>query len=182
MNKDSLYGTPGPVQQNLPPVWLTITVAMAMQGLVRILDKFGDDYAPKSPDGNIGCTYMVVKNGVLTPVCIVGQFFADLGILGVLMTHADDEHNGIACSLEKGNATPTQDGALILRTVERLRARGVEVTEDARILLRAAQESQDNGNPWGHAVEDGLAVMVEETSVVLVGPSLTDRMRLTVAS
>lgn len=127
---------------------ITLDVNGARNALLRVVARFGRDHKASSSGGGSGCTYAEVVNGVLTPVCIVGQVVADYGLLGVLVDTPQD-------FLADGVREPEQHGACNLNNGmwDALDAAGLHFTEDAKTYLRSAQEAQDNGVTWGRAVE-----------------------------
>lgn len=127
---------------------LHITLLMALEGLRSIVERFGEDHTPNG-DGQ-GCIYVApTSNHVLKPVCIVGHFAHDLGILRALTTAGDSEHahdgiHGSLCNL----------GALTNEVAGLLKNRhGITFDPDALAFLQSAQTIQDNGGAWGEALE-----------------------------
>lgn len=98
-------------------------------------------------DGGVGCTYASIKNGALVPVCIVGQMFANLGLLRLLLIDPSRlDHEGY---------TPSQHGACSIEGEmwASLAENGVTADRDAQTFMRAVQARQDEGQPWGEAYE-----------------------------
>src|SRR5690242_11272279 len=131
--------------------WLTITAATVITGFNRILARFGDDHKATNPNGSGGCIYAVMNDGIMTPVCIVGQFFADLGLLGLLLSDPTDPSDGAFCTKAQPNNLPG-----IASAVNDLRHRGIEVEDAAFTILAHAQSVQDSGYTWREAFEAGL--------------------------
>lgn len=139
---------------------LHITLLMAFDGLRSIVERFGPDHI--AGDGN-GCIYAVEKvPGVLAPVCIVGQYFSDLGILRTLTLPSESDllgHNG--GNLTTGEETSTGSGVCNLAGLgsglrEHLESNhGVTFEDNAWRFLMEAQGQQDSGETWGRAVEFG---------------------------
>ena len=116
-----------------------ITLDFAIQAMLNIVERFGPDHAATAPNGSEAtCVYAVNNNGVLTPVCIVGQMFADMGILRLLLENPLDPDAAQWCNL----------GGAGEGWAETLAARGVEVTPEARMFLSDAQSRQDGGATW----------------------------------
>jgi hypothetical protein len=121
------------------------TLSDAIRHIGNLVKRFGADHEAARPDGQPGCVYAVFQNGSLVPVCIVGQVFADLGILRAVTS------SGITLN-EMLNAAaddlPTQGGACALQDAIWSNAHdmGVLFTNDAREYLRVVQSVQD-GQP-----------------------------------
>ena len=139
---------------------ITMNLAQTRSALLRIVDRFGADHVAGG-NGSTGCTYARLVDGVLTPVCIVGQLVADYGLLGVLV---DEGADFLAPTrLDPWGDTITQDptrelnveGACTISHImwTHLANAGLHFDEDAKAYLRAAQEGQDDGLPWGQAVK-----------------------------
>lgn len=112
-------------------------------GFLRTIVDRNPDHVAKAPGGGQGCIYMHVDGHVLTPVCIVGQMFADLGLLRLLRINPNDlseygDQFG-ACSV-KGEMW------------EALAEYGITADEDAQVFLREVQYKQDSGLSWGDAL------------------------------
>lgn len=162
--------TPAPAR---PAAWLTITAQMVVIGLLDILDRFGEHHVAMKPDGGTGCIYAVKdKSNALVPVCIVGQFFSDLGILAALLINPNDPDDGVMC------ANPANFGAMGADDLhEALRARGIALDHNARKILRKAQSEQDNGVPWGLAVETAFSRAQREGWFTFPETSYLDRAK-----
>lgn len=120
---------------------ITLGLVEVHAALTRIVNRFGVEHAASAPVGNTSCIYAVRSNGVLTPVCIVGQWLADMGLLGVVLS--EDE-----VVQDNGYINPTQEGACTpgaSRIWPRLELLGIHVTEEAQGFLRRVQEIQDSG-------------------------------------
>lgn len=124
----------------------TITLVQAVSLLTEVVKRFGASHKATTPEGGEGCVYLVkaTPNGLLTPVCIVGQVFSDLGILRAMLTDGGhDQHE--ACNI----------GSTLW---ENATAMGVEFTEEAQVFLRDAQRYQDSvyhggqDKSWGGAL------------------------------
>ena len=166
--RELLEGEPKPVTKVAS--WFHITMNMAVLGLLDILDRFGQDHYASGAGG--GCIYSTkTDSNALVPVCIVGQFFADLGILGALLETPNDRYNGVS------GACPTNMGAFANETIDMLNARGITIDEDAQEFLRRAQQEQDSKNTWGYSVERALASAVSQGHIALPETSLIDRAK-----
>jgi hypothetical protein len=119
-------------------------------GFIRTIVERNPEHVAKAPNGGQGCIYMVKSdNGFLTPVCIVGQMFADLGLLRLLL-------------LDPSNLSEYGDqyGACAVKGEfwDGLGAFGITADEDAQEFLREVQYNQDSGSTWG----DSLATTIEQ--------------------
>jgi hypothetical protein len=125
----------------------TFTLSDVIKGLVSIVKKFGPEYKAVNDDGNTACTYAVKdEHGYLNPVCIVGQFFAMHGLLGLI---AQDMGDYGACF--PGN-----------EMFNELKNKfGIVVTPEAQQFLRFAQTRQDDGKTWGHSINFALEATQE---------------------
>jgi hypothetical protein len=138
---------------------LHINLAMALAGLRSVVDRFGESHVGTMGDGR-GCAYVENVDGLrLVPSCIVGQFFADLGILRVL-TVADDAAF-VGCKIP-GSDLRNQGGmSKELRTTLADKF-GVTMTDEAFTFLTTAQFEQDGEYAWGEAVERAAAAILRE--------------------
>lgn len=93
------------------------------------------------------CIYATVDGHTVTPVCIVGQMFADLGLLRLLLSHPNDltwgESRASSCGL----------GAVLWETLAPF---GVTADDDAASFMRLVQSRQDGGEPWGQAFDSAV--------------------------
>jgi hypothetical protein len=132
-----------------------IDAAQVRRMLLNIVRQFGHDHVAKAPGGGNGCTYVVVQNGVLVPVCIIGQLVANLGFLGILVTEdpgnydSEDVAQHDACNIGQ----PMWD---------ELANVGIVFTEDAKHYARLVQSAQDAGRTWSQAVQYGDAKFAED--------------------
>lgn len=111
-------------------------------GFIKTIVDRDPDHVAKSPSGGAGCMYTSINGHVLTPVCIVGQMFADLGLLRLLLTTpnvltADADQHG-ACSI----------GGDFWNSLDNF---GITADDDAKEFLREVQSKQDSGYTWGDA-------------------------------
>lgn len=128
----------------------TITLVQAVALVTEVVKRFGSGHKATTPNGGEGCVYIVKPspNGLLTPVCIVGQVFSDLGILRAMLSEGGtDQHE--ACNI----GSTLWDNA---------QAMGVTFDEDAQVFLRDAQRYQDSvyhggaDKSWGGALTFAL--------------------------
>lgn len=99
-------------------------------------------------DGEAGCVYgYITGDKVLTPVCIVGQMFADLGLLRLLMS----EPNELVYTSAITTTCGTSSGFW-----ERVGKFGISADEDAIEFMFNVQRSQDAGLPWGEAFDGAV--------------------------
>lgn len=93
------------------------------------------------------CIYATVNGHVVTPVCIVGQMFADLGLLRLLL-HSPNE-----MSWGESAASSCGFGAVLWETLAPF---GITADEDAARFMRLVQSRQDGGEPWGQAFDGAV--------------------------
>ena len=123
----------------------TFDVRAMRTALSNIVERFGPEYKPVSPDpdNTATCIYGMQVDGVLTPVCLIGTLFSDLGYLGLLIksdpTLGFAEFDGSTCS--SGEALWGN-----------LASVGIDTTEDAQWFARSAQYGQDNSLTWRQAL------------------------------
>lgn len=115
-----------------------ITLTMAVAGLLSVVKEYG--YGHVAGSGNDGCVYGTIdhETGFLSPVCIVGAYFANLGLLRALLSGNDGCWYG---SFGENEALFQQLGEC-----------GVTMDDDVVDLFTEAQTEQDNGSEWGRAV------------------------------
>jgi hypothetical protein len=119
----------------------SISLEDAIDGLLAVVRKFGADHIAAPGGDSSGCKYTDTDEfGYITPVCIVGQFFARMGFLGVVFSTGGEYGT---CAL---------DGSLW----SNVESHGIYVADDAKAFLRAAQSEQDNGMSWGKALNVAL--------------------------
>jgi len=130
-------------------------VAMLRADLSALVTRFGADHVASAPDGGTGCTYGVVRDGALVPVCIIGQWVSAYGLLGVLVTSTPDP-----LGYEQYN--PDFEGACLIDNAmwHSLESVGFVVDFDAREYARDVQQAQDNGQTWGEALPYADAVHI----------------------
>jgi hypothetical protein len=163
---------------------LHITLLMAVTGLQDIVKRFGEDHTGNLASG--GCAYVERVEGVrLIASCIVGQFFADLGILRVLVNDSGDYREGYSgintegtCSLPNGSGLGTagisDESRNPLRDALRERF-GITFDDEAYQFLQSAQNSQDGSNQWGDAVE-AAAKHIERLRGTTVAATAVERL------
>lgn len=96
-------------------------------------------------DGTM-CIYAKQVGAVLTPVCIMGQMFANIGLLRLLMVNPSDldsPSNPDSCAVATGFWT-------------RLAEFGITATPEAQQFCHDVQRQQDEGTAWGQAFTDGV--------------------------
>lgn len=111
-------------------------------GMLRTIADREPERIGKSETG--GCVYAVYKDGVLVPVCIIGQMFADLGLLRLLLNEPNDLGTGYAacmssCSVGYGFWSTLADEY------------GITVDTDAQAFAHSVQRKQDENDTWGEA-------------------------------
>ena len=150
---------------------LRITLLMAFNGLRNIVSRFPADHTAGGPGQN-GCIYAREENGVLVPVCIVGQFFADLGLLRVLLTQGQG-YKGTLSDAANASERGSEDNFVLCNLAgldtslrEMLESTyGITFDDDAFEFLLNAQASQDNGNTWPDAFETAAECAVRKRHV-----------------
>lgn len=137
----------------------TITVANLRADLTRIVDRFGKEHKATNPDpkNTATCIYFTLIDGVPQAVCIIGQWFASMGLLGLLntdLTRPSDENIGNldACSLDFSGW-------------DRLAALGITVEKDAKRYAKHAQVGQDASLTWADALRYADAMMEHDALV-----------------
>lgn len=103
-------------------------------------------------EGDGVCIYGVVKNHALVPVCIVGQWFSDEGLLRLLV----NTPNSVALTLNDHH--PGNEGACALggEFWDNIEKYGVTADEDAKKFAHCVQSQQDNGDTWEEALNRGI--------------------------
>lgn len=144
-------------------IHLTLPIVANM---LRLISQRDPERVGREDEG-AGCTYASVKDGALYPICIVGQMFADLGLLRLLLTDPSD-------IVDAGYA-PSNLGACTTNFGfwESLAKHGVTADEDAKEFMRDVQMKQDEGERWGEAY-----TMAVETHVSIVTEALNDEQRV----
>lgn len=105
-----------------------IRVENVLRALDEVVREFGEDHVYRRPENAEDCLYVHNDPSGKVPGCIAAMVLARLGVpLNVL---------------EANEGT----------SVQALRG-GVRANQDALDVLRAAQEEQDQGSPWGVARE-----------------------------
>lgn len=94
-----------------------------------------------------GCVYGFITEGALVPVCIVGQMFADLGLLRLLMNHPSDMEYASAMSTTCGMSSSFW---------QVLGKYGITADDDAKTFMFDVQRHQDAGHTWGVAFANGV--------------------------
>lgn len=114
---------------------LELTYTDALRLLEKAVADKGEDYV--YPHYNDGCAYFeeAFRENAGQPSCIVGHVLSYGGI-------TEEDLNG-------ANMTGVRS-----LTGENSRCHVLDVDDETRELLRAAQAFQDAGMPWGHAVAE----------------------------
>jgi hypothetical protein len=122
------------------------TLAMVVTALGNIARR-DPDRIGKSDGGR--CVYGVIENGALVPVCIVGQWFSDLGLLRLLLNNPSE--------VESWN-TEMQGACNVGGHMwEALAAYGITADEDAQKFAHRVQSRQDDGLTWSDAFNGAVA-------------------------
>ncbi len=126
-----------------------IDLDKAYQMMLAQVQKNGADYVYKPPESYGACVYFETdKNAALVPSCIVGHMLSDLGFSSPsdLNLRLDVESHGYASDFNASGANT------ILRRMKNFGF--VDIDEEAIAFLTTVQDHQDNGMPWGRAVEE----------------------------
>lgn len=155
---------------------LNITLRDAVRGFTNIIDQFGPDHKATPPEGSSGtCVYALVNQyGALVPVCIVGQFFANLGLLRVLLDPDHHESNSVFAEANECNLAGLSSK---VRAV--LDGHGITVDDDAWTFMGYAQSQQDRNHTWKESVEYAARRLDEDGLVTLVPTSYTESLLAT---
>lgn len=133
---------------------MNIDVPTARNLLSAVVREFGPDHVATSENGT-GCTYLDSTVNFVKPVCIVGQVMHRLGILGLWIgdqaVHAVTEFDASAAHDAQPETCHVDSYAW-----GRVAEAGFDFDEDARQFLRDAQEVQDGGLDWGHALSEAV--------------------------
>lgn len=124
---------------NRKPKRIVIDGKRAVQLLEKAVASRGADYIykPINDSGFGGCVYVTEdEKGNLTPSCLIGFALAEAGVS--------------LAALEVHNTS-------VVNTITRYLADSydVEITDEAINIFRTAQALQDDGEPWGKALEVG---------------------------
>lgn len=128
--------------------------AKVLEVAEEIVNEFGHDYIYVKPPSNL-CQY--VHEG--QPSCLVGQILVRLGAqVDVLEV---PEHYSI---IQNGHGLGvTEFLTQLAPTTETL---GFTLTRNAIAVLECIQNTQDTGNTWGRALEEGRRVARELRALV----------------
>lgn len=119
-----------------------ITLDVAIAAMLAIVADLG--YDKKAGEGNTGCVYgKVSENDFITPVCIVGEYIARLGLLRALVVDTGSNSWEGACGVES-------------TMWDALEKYGVTADKDAKAFLYSVQARQDRPMPWGQAVTGAI--------------------------
>lgn len=144
---------------------IVIDGQQAIDLMRRAVAEKGVDFTYVQPDPSKACVYVDtrVDPAVATPPpsCLVGHALVYAGVDPVLLWAADqgigeyeDEEYGETCKTDD-----TSIGSSGFN--EYLNQHGVTLTFEARRIFDQAQHIQDNGSPWGYALECALEQAAE---------------------
>lgn len=122
------------------------TLAMVVTALGNIARR-DPERVGKSETGR--CVYGIIENGALVPVCIVGQWFADLGLLRLLLNNPNE--------VESWNTDMMGACAVEGDFWDNLSQFGITADEDAQKFAHGVQKRQDDGVTWMNAYNDAMA-------------------------
>lgn len=136
---------------NTKPLSIHFTLTMVVNLLGNIA-KRDPERIGKSDSGR--CIYGVIENGVLVPVCIVGQMFGDLGLLRLLLTNPN----------EVADWNAEMQGACNVGNFfwDSLAKFGITADTDAQAFAHAVQSRQDDGVTWSEAFEGAVRAYRDE--------------------
>lgn len=140
--------------KNMLSIHFTLVQVVNMLGNIARRDS---ERIGKSETGR--CIYGVIENGVLVPVCIVGQMFSDLGLLRLLLNNPNE--------VESWNTE--MHGACNVggHLWEALAKYGITFDEDAQKFAHRVQGRQDDGVTWGEAYAGAVAQWREDEQYAL---------------
>lgn len=130
-----------------------VSISQVRNHLHTIVGRFGENHKAVNPNNTYGggaCIYAVVNEGVLTPVCIVGQFFASIGALSALVNDPSALVGRWASETEPEQAATCHVEADMWEQVER--RTDISFPDEVRQYLRDAQLAQDGGRTWGKSL------------------------------
>lgn len=119
---------------------INLTLPMVVNMLRTIAEREPDRVGSS---GTGGCVYADVDGFVLTPVCIVGQMFSDMGLLRLLLAEPNKTGD---LAVASSSCAPSSTWFW-----ERVASFGVSVDEDAQQFAYSVQRRQDEDIPWGEA-------------------------------
>lgn len=101
-------------------------------------------------DDGAGCVYATIKDGALVPICIIGQMFADMGLLRLLLTNPND--------IEESHYTPSNLSSCGVGYGfwDTMAEFGINVDKDAQEFAHSVQSKQDLGTAWGAAFDTAV--------------------------
>jgi hypothetical protein len=143
-----------------PSKMLSIHFTLAqVVNMLRIIAEREPERVGKS--GSAGCVYGFIDKGVLTPVCIVGQMFADLGLLRLLLVSPSDLTDG---SYGTANLSACSIGSGFWEDLSRF---GITADEDAKAFMHSVQRKQDDDYVWGEAFNAAVQEYRAEQQAIL---------------
>ena len=113
----------------------------AVELLRKQVEAKGTDYEYEAPASIGRCVYFD-NDGC--PSCVVGYVLADLGVT-----------LGGVHEIGRDPGSPSDSGNQI--AISAVNVDGVQLTSGARHVLATAQRAQDNGQPWGEALNLAVA-------------------------
>ena len=121
--------------------------------LVSLVDRFPVNQRAEGPAGSSGCTYSFVKDGFLVPVCVIGQWFAQRGLLGLLNQDEPLFHKPSEAWMKDVQHTENYGVCGVGDvTWEALAKVGITLSEEAQQYARYVQSAQDSGRTWRTAI------------------------------
>lgn len=138
--------------------------------LGQLTDEQFEDFAYGVGDAPPRCVYAFHDDsGALVPVCIIGNIFNHLGLVGLLVSEfsgpntVPDQKNALL-PVDREDAAPNTSGdheAWLTR--EEIARSGFEFSTDAWEFLRLVQDQQDRGNTWGVALYRAMRAMLAKS-------------------
>jgi len=131
-----------------------ITLALAVSRL-RAIAADNPDRIGKTNEG--GCVYFNVDDQLsglpMTAVCIIGQFFADFGLLGLL-----------SFGFNEAGSTTGQESACFTEGGfwSRLKDHGITADPAAQKFMRDVQLKQDGGDTWSVAFNTAVERIISD--------------------
>ena len=126
----------------------------AVQAMRDQIAKKGEDYVytkVKGGDGNtIGCTYYHPDKAgrYVMPGCIIGHWLRDVGYPSL---------KSLTLGLDLDDSVNGSSAWMLVSRMHQTGSAGIKFTIKAREFLHAVQCNQDDGMPWGQALQEAMA-------------------------
>ncbi len=137
------------------------TLAQVVNMLRVIADREPDRIGSDTTTG-AGCVYATIKSDILTPVCIIGQMFSDLGLLRLLLSSPSETENYYNGKVSNLSACGINGGFW-----DRVATYGVTFDDDAKEFAHSVQRRQDEDQRWGDAFANAAQAYRDEQQAEL---------------